>query len=169
MVLPAMNIKKDWDIPQKLTSGLTGLRGRNGGTSFYQMQRIVVNSYGLPAFIIDNCDLYSLKAAIVNRWPPIVSYRAAGKSYHAVVAVGYDDKRHVMLIHDPNFLNVRKMRYYDLGGVSRDSAQRISCLLVLPEGSTQEELERGLEKYIPKELVSKLRIYPMFPPQDSGS
>ena len=159
------NVVKDWDIPLKLTREVTGLRGRSGGTSFHQMQKIVVETYGLPAFIIPNCDLYSLKAAIVNRWPPIISYKSRGRSHHAVVAVGYDDKRHNMLIHDPNYLSVRKMRYYDLGGVSENSVQRLPCLLVLPKGSTEKDLRRGLEKYVPKEMVLRLRIFPLLPLQ----
>ena len=153
-------IDSDWDIPQQLE-----IRGRGGGTSFRQMQQITAKSYGLPAFIINNCDLQSLKAAIVNKWPPIVGYRSSGKYYHAVVAVGYDDKRRVLLVHDPNYLRVRKIRYYDLGGVSEDSVQRLSCLLVLPQGSTLEELRLGLEKYVPKELVSELVVFGMVPSQ----
>jgi hypothetical protein len=153
-------IDSDWDIPQQLET-----RGRGGGTSFRQMQQIAVKSYGLPAFIISNCDLQSLKAAIVNKWPPIVGYRSSGKYYHAVVAVGYDDKRRVLLVHDPNYLRVRKIKYYDLGGVSEDSVQKLSCLLVLPQGSTLEDLRLGLEKYIPKELVSKLVVLGMLPSQ----
>jgi len=161
------DVAKDWDIPQQLTSELTGLRGSSGGTSFHQMQKIAVEIYGLPAFVIPNCDLDSLKAAIVNGWPPVVSYKSRGRSYHAVVAVGYDDKRHNMLIHDPNYLNVRKMRYYDLGGASENSSvQRISCLLILPAGSTKKNLKQGLEKYVPKDMVSRLRIFPMLPSKD---
>jgi hypothetical protein len=154
------------DITEKLTRKLTGLRGHGGGTSFYQMQRIAVELYDLPSFVIHNCDLESLKAAIVNGWPPIISYRSGEKSYHAVVAVGYNDKRRIILIHDPNYLRVREIRYFDLGGVSRDSVQRISCLLVLPRGSTEEDLKRGLERYVPKELISGLRVSPMLPSQN---
>ena len=157
------NVARDWDIPLKLSEDITGLRGRSGGTSFYQMQRIAMESYGLPAFIIHNCDLHSLKAAILNRWPPIISYRSSGKSYHAVVAVGYDDERHIMLVHDPNYIRTEKIRYYDLGGASEHSIQRLSCLLVLPEGSTEEDLRRGLGKYVPKESVSELGVYPLLP------
>ena len=153
-------IDSDWDIPQQLET-----RGRSGGTSFRQMQQIAVKSYGLPAFIVNNCDLQSMKAAIMNKWPPIVGYRSSGKYYHAVVAVGYDDKRRVLLVHDPNYPRVRKIKYYDLGGVSEDSVQRLSCLLVLPQGSTLEDLRLGLEKYIPKELVSKLVVFGMVPSQ----
>ena len=155
-------IDNDQVIPRLLDEiGVT--RGRTGGTSFSQMQQIAVEHYGLPAFIIYNCDLDSLKAAIVNEWPPIVSYRSSGRSYHAVVAVGYDDKRRIMSVHDPNYLRVRKIRYDALGGVSRDSAQKLTCLLVLSEGSTEEKLRRGLEKYVPKESVRELRIYSRLP------
>lgn len=151
---------REGDITRQLTS-----RGRNGGTSFYQMQQVAVKSYGLPAFIVNNCDLLSLKAAIASGWAPIMSYKSSGKSYHAVVAVGYNDKRNILLVHDPNFIRVRKIRYYDLGGVSADSIQRLSCLLVLPSGSTEADLRRGLEEYVPKELSSKLRIFSMLPSQ----
>ena len=152
------NIADDQEIVRKLTS-----RGITGGTTFRQMQEIAVKDYGLSAFIIYNCDLDSLKAAIVNKWPPVVGYRVSGKYYHAVVAVGYDDKRHAMFVHDPNYLRVRKIRYDDLGGTSKDSVQRLSCLLILPEDMTEAELRRGLEKYVPKELVEKLRISSMLP------
>jgi len=161
------DVSRDWDIPLKLSKDVTGLRGRNYGTSFYQMQQIAVKFYDLPAFVIHNCDLYSLKAAILNGWPPVISYRASGRSHHAVVAVGYDDERRVMLVHDPNYIRTKKMRYYDLGGASEGLIQRLSCLLVLPEGSTEEELRRGLEKYVPKKLVSELGIYPLLPPRNS--
>lgn len=160
------NISSDSEIPQKLTKDSTGLRGPGGGTSFSQMQKITVTAYKLPAFLIPNCDLDSIKAFIVNKWPPIISYRVTGSSYHAVVAVGYDDKRRNILVHDPNFQGVRKIRYFDLGGISENSVRRIPCLLVLPEGSTESDLRRGLEKYVSKELVSKLSIYSMMPPQD---
>lgn len=152
------------DITRKLTS-----RGPGGGTSFNQMQEIAVKFYKLPSFIIPNCDLDSLKSAIVNRWPPIIGYRASGRYYHAVVAVGYDDEDRTMLVHDPNLLKVRKIRYFDLGGRSEGSAQRLSCLLILPEGSTEEDLRRGLERFIPKELSSQLIISSMIPPQEEPS
>ena len=155
------NIANDQEIVRKLTS-----RGTGGGTTFRQMQEIAVKDYGLPAFIINNCDLDSLKAAIVNEWPPVVSYRVKGRIYHAVVAVGYDDKRRTMSVHDPNYLRVRKIRYDALGGLSGDSEQRLSCLLVMPEGFTEAELRRGLEKYVPKESVEKLRIYSKLPSRD---
>ncbi len=153
------NVAREWNIPRKLDT----VRGSGGGTTFRQMQRIAALSYHLPAFVIRDCDLSSLKAAILNRWPPVVSYRSGGKSYHAVVAVGYDDKKNTILVHDPNFVRVRRIRYYDLGGISEDSIQRLSCLLVLPSGSTEESLRSGLEKYVPKELTSKLKILPMLP------
>ena len=38
------------------------------------------------------------------------------------------------------------------------SIQRLSSLLVLPEDSTEEDLRRCLEKYVPKELVSDAPI-----------
>jgi len=149
------------DITRQLTT-----RGRNGGTTLQQMQEIAVKSYDLPAFMIGNCDMYSLKAAIMNRWPPIVGYRASGQNYHAVVAVGHDDEKRIMFVHDPNFIRVRKVRYFDLGGMSEGSDQRLQCLLVLPAGSTEETLIKGLEKYVPKELSSKLNIYSMMPLQE---
>ncbi len=155
-------IDNDQVIP-RLLDEIGARRGRTGGTSFSQMQKIAVEYYDLPAFVIYNCDLDSLKAAIVNEWPPIVSYRVSGRSYHAVVAVGYDDKRRTMSVHDPNYLRVRKIRYDALGGASGDSAQKLTCLLVLPEGSTTEELTLGLEKYVPKEVVRQLTIYSQFP------
>ena len=87
------NIANDQEIVRKLTS-----RGTGGGTTFRQMQEIAVKDYGLPAFIINNCDLDSLKAAIVNEWPPVVSYRVKGRIYHAVVAVGLE--RSIDVIRD---------------------------------------------------------------------
>jgi hypothetical protein len=161
------NSVREGDITQQITSQLTGLRGRNGGTSFHQMQRIAVELYGLPAFVIHNCDIHSLKSAIANRWPPVISYRSSGRSHHAVVAVGYNDKRSILLVHDPNYIRVKEMRYYDLGGISEGSVQRLSCLLVLPEGSTEDDLRRGLERYVPKKLVSGLRVYPSLPSRSS--
>jgi hypothetical protein len=149
---------KEGDITRQISG-----RGRNGGTHLRQMQRIAVETYSLPAFAVDNCDLYSLKAAVLNRWPPIIGYRSSGRGSHAVVVVGYNDKRRMLLVHDPNYIRVREIRYYDLGGRLGDSSQRLSCLLVLPEGSGAEDLRRGLERYIPEDMVSKLRIFPMFP------
>jgi hypothetical protein len=157
---------KEGDISRKLDQIKGGGRGPQGGTSFYQMQQIAVNFYNLPAFVINNCDLPSLKAAIANRWSPIVAYRSSGRFYHAVVAVGYDDKRRAMFVHDPNYVRVEKRRYDDFGGVSRDSTQRLSCLLILPEGATEADLRSGLEKYVPKELVSKLSIHSKLPSQN---
>ena len=156
-------ISKDWDIPRKIT----GHRSARGGTTLHQMQEIAAGSYGLPAFVIGNLDLDSLKAAIVNRWPPIVAYRIAGKSYHAVLAVGYDDRRRTLLVHDPNFLRIKKIQYSDLGGMSKGSGQRLACLLVLPEGTAERDLRRGLEKYVPKEVVSSLKIFGMLPISES--
>ena len=141
-------------------------RGLGGGTTFHQMQQIAVEHYNLPTFLINNCDLDSLKAAIVNEWPPLVSYRVSGRTNHAVVAVGYNDKRRTMSVHDPNYIRVRKIRYDTLGGVSGDSGQRLRCLLVLPEGMTERELRRGLEKYVPKESVEKLRISSKLPSRE---
>jgi hypothetical protein len=163
------DVSKDWDIPQQLTSDLTGLRGSSGGTSFGQMQRIAAEVYKLPAFLIYNCDLQSMKALIMSKWPPIVTYRIAGKAYHAVVAVGFDDKRRNLLVHDPNFAGVSKIRYSDLGGLENDSVQRVSCLLVLPEGSTEMDLQNGLEKYVPKDVISKLTVSVMFPQQKANN
>jgi hypothetical protein len=154
---------EEGDITRQITKEFTGLRGYSGGTTFYQMQKIAVELYGLPTFLISNCDLYSLKSAIANGWPPVIGYKSRGRSYHAVVTVGYNDKRNIMMVHDPNYVRVKEIRYYDLGGVREDSIQRISCMLVLPEGSTTENLKRGLEKYISKDLVNKLRISPMIP------
>ena len=160
------DVSKDWDIPQQLTSDLTGLRGSTGGTSFGQMQRIAAEVYSLPAFVIHNCDLQSLKALIMNKMPPIVGYRIAGRAYHAVVAVGFDDKRRNLLVHDPNFSGVRKIRYPDLGGLGNDSIQRVSCLVVLPEGSTEMDLQRGLEKSVSRDVISKLTVSVMFPKKE---
>lgn len=160
------DVSKDWDIPQQLTSDLTGLRGSSGGTSFGQMQRIAAEVYNLPAFLIHNCDLQSMKALIMNKWPPIVGYRIAGRAYHAVVAVGFDDKRRNLLVHDPNFSGVTKIRYPDLGGLGDDSVQRVSCLLVLPEGSTAMDLQKALEKYVSKDAISKLVVSVMFPKKE---
>jgi len=157
---------EEGEISRKLDQIKSSGRGPQGGTSFHQMQQIAVNFYGLPAFLIGNCDLPSVKAAILNRWSPIVAYRSSGKFYHAVVAVGYDDKRKIMFVHDPNYVRVEERRYDDFGGVSKDSIQRLSCLLILPEGATKEDLTSGLEKYVPKELVSKLSIHSMLPSQN---
>lgn len=159
------NIANDQVIP-RLLDEIGASRGRSGGTSFSQMQQIAVEHYHLPAFIIPNCDLDSLKSAIANEWPPIVSYRVSVRSYHAVVAVGYNDERRTMSVHDPNYLRVRKIRYDALGGLSGDSGQRLTCLLVLPEGSTEEKLRLGLGKYVPKEVVRELRIYSRLPSRD---
>ncbi|MFC1716314.1 C39 family peptidase [Candidatus Poribacteria bacterium] len=156
------SIANDQVIP-RLLDAIGASRGRGGGTTFTQMQQIAVEHYGLPAFIVSNCDLDSLKAAIANKWPPIVSYRVGMRSHHAVVAVGYNDKRRTMSVHDPNYLSVTKIRYDALGGVSRDSTQKLTCLLVLSEGATEEALRRGLEKYAPKGVVRELRIYSRFP------
>jgi hypothetical protein len=149
------------DIPRQLTS-----RGFGGGTSFGQMQEIAAKGYGLPSFVIYNCDLETIKSAILNKWPPIIGYRASGKYYHAVVAVGYDDDRKMMYVHDPNILSVRKMRYSDLGGIGKDGGQTLSVLLVLPEGSTEADLANGLMKYVPKEVLSRLVVSAEFPSQD---
>lgn len=155
------NIANDQEIVRMLAR-----RGTGGGTTFRQMQEIAAESYGLPAFVIRNCDLNSLKAAIVNKWPPVVSYKVSGRISHAVVAVGYDDRRRTMSVHDPNYIRVKKIRYDDLGGGVVDAGQRLSCLLVLPAGSTEAELRRGLEKYVPKGLVEKLKIYSKLPSQE---
>ena len=146
------------DIPRLLTS-----RGTGGGTTFGQMQDIAVDSYGLPTFVVHNCDLDSIKSAIVNKIPPIIAYRSGGRNFHAVVGVGYDDKRNLMFVHDPNILGVRKMRYSDLGGFSDDGLQRLSCLFVLPAGSTEDEFRKDLAKYVPKENIDKLIISSMYP------
>lgn len=143
-------------------------RGFGGGTSFRQMQEIASKAYDFPSFLIHNCDLDTIKSAILNKWPPIIGYRASGKYYHAVVAVGYDNKRRMMFVHDPNILGVRKMRYSDLGGVSKDGVQRLSVLLVLPEGSTPEDLSKGLSKYSPKERINLLMVSGMAPAQEKA-
>ncbi len=148
------------DIPRLLTS-----RGKSGGTSFYQMQEIAVKSYNLPAFVLHNCDLTSIKVLIVNKFPPIIGYRSSGRYYHAVVAVGYNDERRQMLVHDPNIIGVRKIRYSDLGGVSNDGTQRLSCLLVLPNSVNLDILMKTLSDYIPEEMISKLNISAMLPSQ----
>lgn len=153
------NVSQDWDIPQLLS----GSRGTNGGTTLRQMQEIAANYYKLPSFLIYNCDLESIKAMIVNKWPPVIGYRSSGNLYHAVVAVGYDNKRSNMLVNDPNYVRIRKIRYYDLGGFSENSIQRLSCLFVLPEGSTEDTIRNGLRKHIPEDMISKLRIFPMMP------
>ena len=134
------------DIVRQLKS-----RGFGGGTSFSQIQEIAAKGYGLPSFVIHNCDLDTIKSAIMNKWPPIIGYRASGKYYHAVVAVGYDDDKKLMFVHDPNVLSVRKMRYSDLGGFEDDGLQRLSCLIILPAGSTEDDLRKALAKYITKE------------------
>jgi ABC-type bacteriocin/lantibiotic exporter with double-glycine peptidase domain len=146
------------DIVRQLKS-----RGFGGGTSFFQIQEIAAKDYGLPSFVIHNCDLDTIKSAIMNKWPPIIGYRATGKYYHAVVAVGYDDDEKLIYVHDPNVLSVKKMRYSDLGGFENDGTQRLSVLLVLPAGLTDVDLSNGLAKYVPKEILSKLIISSMFP------
>jgi hypothetical protein len=146
------------DIVMKLKS-----RGFGGGTSFFQVQEIAAKDYGLPSFVIHNCDLDTIKSAIMNKWPPIIGYRASGKYYHAVVAVGYDDDEKLMYVHDPNVLSVKKMRYSDLGGFENDGIQRLSVLLVLPAGLSDVDLANGLAKYVPKEILSKLVVSSMFP------
>jgi hypothetical protein len=146
------------DITRLLTS-----RGMGGGTSFGQMQDIAANNYGLPAFVIHNCDLDSIKSAINNKMPPIIAYRSSGRTFHAVVGVGYDDNRKLIFVHDPNVLSVRKMRYSDLGGFEDDGLQRLSCLIVLPAGATEDELRKAFAKYITKENVVKLAISSMYP------
>jgi len=162
MVLTYRGMKVgEQDIPRQLAS-----RGFGGGTSFGQMQEIAAKGYGLPSFVIHNCDLDTIKSAILNKWPPIIGYRASGKYYHAVVAVGYDDDRKMMFVHDPNILSVRKMRYSDLGGIGKDGGQTLSVLLVLPAGLTDVDLANGLAKYVPKEIMSKLVVSAMFPSQD---
>lgn len=148
------------DIPRLLTS-----RGKGGGTSFYQMQEIAVKFYNLPAYILHNCDLTSIKVLIINKLPPIIGYRASGKYYHAVVAVGYDDERRHMIVHDPNVVGIRKIRYSDLGGVSNDGTQRLSCLLVPPNNVNFDTLMRILNDYISEEMISKLSISAMIPSQ----
>ncbi len=148
------------DIPRLLTS-----RGKGGGTSFYQMQDITVKFYNLPALVLNNCDLTLIKVLIINKFPPIIGYRSSGRYYHAVVAVGYNDERRQMLVHDPNIIGVRKIRYSDLGGVSNDGTQRLSCLLVLPNGSNHETLIEVLEGYIPEEMLSRLSVSVMLPSQ----
>jgi len=160
------NISKDSDIPQLLSSDLTGLRGSTGGTSFGQMQKIAAEVFKLPAFLIYNCDLQSLKSLIMNKWPPIIGYRIAGRAYHAVVAVGFDDKRRNLLVHDPNFPGITKIRYPDLGGLENSSVQRIPCLVVLPEGTTPMDLQNGLMKYVSKEVISELTVSVMIPSQN---
>lgn len=152
------------DIVRKLTS-----RGFGGGTSFTQMQVIATKDYGLPSFVIHNCDLDTIKSAVLNKWPPIIGYRASGKYYHAVVVVGYDDGKKLMFVHDPNVLSVKKMRYSDLGGVGDDGVQRLSTLLVLPTGLTDVDLSNGLAKYVPKENIAKLMISIMIPTQEQTS
>jgi hypothetical protein len=146
------------DITRQLKS-----RGFGGGTSFFQIQEIAVKDYGLPSFVIHNCDLDTIKSAILNKWAPIIGYRASGKYYHAVVAVGYDDDKKLMFVHDPNVLSVKKMRYSDLGGFGDDGVQRLSVLLVLPAGLTDVDLANGLARYVPKEILSKLVVSAMFP------
>jgi len=149
---------KEPDIVRQLTD-----RGFGGGTTFGQMQEITAKSYNLPVFLMNDCDLETIKAMILNKWPPIIGYRASGKYYHAVVVVGYDNSRRLMFVHDPNIVGVRKMRYSDLGGLSNDGVQRLSVLLVLPEGATGETLMDGLSKYIQKENLAKLNIYGLVP------
>jgi len=156
------SIANDQVIP-RLLDAIGAKRGRGGGTTFGQMQQIAVKHFDLPAFVISNCSLDSLKAAIMNEWPPIVSYRVGMRNSHAVVAVGYDDKRRTMSVHDPNYVRVKKIRYDDFGGISGDSGQTLTCLLVLPVGSTEEGVRLGLEKYVPKDVVRELRIFPRFP------
>lgn len=147
---------------QDIVRQLTG-RGFGGGTTFGQMQEIAVKSYSLPSFLIHNCDLDTIKSAILNKFPPIIGYRASGKYYHAVVGVGYDDDRRMMFVHDPNILGIRKMRYSDLGGVSDDGTQSLSVLIILPEGSTSDDLVQGLAKYVAKEKIAKLMVFAMLP------
>jgi hypothetical protein len=147
---------------QDITRLLTG-RGMGGGTSFGQMQDIAVNNYGLPTFVIHNCDLDSIKSAIANNMPPVIAYRSGGQYFHAVVGVGYDDDRNLIFVNDPNILSVKKMRYSDLGGFSDDGLQRLSCLIVLPVGATEDKLREALAKYVSKENVMKLAISSMYP------
>ena len=149
------------DIVRQLTA-----RGFGGGTSLSQMQEIATKAYNLPSFTIHNCDLDTIKSAILNKWSPIIGYRASGKYYHAVVAVGYDDERRMMFVHDPNIIGVRKMRYSDLGGVSDDGLQRLSVLIVLPEGLTPDDLTQGLAKYVSKENIAKLIVSVLLPKQE---
>jgi hypothetical protein len=149
------------DIVRQLTA-----RGFGGGTTFGQMQEIATKAYNLPSFTIHNCDLNTIKSAILNKWAPIIGYRASGKYFHAVVAVGYDDDRRMIFVHDPNILGVRKMRYSDLGGVSDDGVQRLSVLIVLPESLTPDDLTQGLAKYVSKENIAKLAVSIMLPTQE---
>jgi hypothetical protein len=143
-------------------------RGAGGGTSFRQMQEIASKVYNLPSFLIHNCDIDTIKSAILNKWAPIIGYRSGGRYYHAVVAVGYDEKRRMMFVHDPNILGVRKIRYSDLGGFSEDGVQRLSVLIVLPENATPEELAKGLSKYSPKDKIDMLLVSGMLPSQEKS-
>lgn len=131
---------KEGELVKQLES-----RGRYGGVSLGQLAKIA-KRYDLEAYLMSGLNLDILKAFLLNRWPPIVSYKSGRNTGHAVVMVGYDDVKKRLLIHDPNFVKVRQFPYYQFLPVWKQTGNL--CLLVVPKGLTRQDIMGSVRKYV---------------------
>lgn len=131
---------KEGEIVRQLDS-----RGRYGGVSIAQLGKIARN-YGLDAYLMSQLNLDTLKAFLVNRWPPIVSYKLRARQGHAVVLTGYNDVKKRVFVNDPNFIKVRRLPYYQF--LPAWKRYNNSCLLIVPKKSTRQDITAAVKKYV---------------------
>ena len=131
---------KEGELVRQLES-----RGRYGGVSFRQLAKIA-KQYDLEAYLMSGLNLDILKAFLLNKWPPIISYKTARNMGHAVVMVGYNDVKKRALIHDPNFVKVCQFPYHQFLPVWKQTGNL--CLLVVPKGLTRQDIINSVRKYV---------------------
>ncbi|MCD6508668.1 C39 family peptidase [Candidatus Poribacteria bacterium] len=135
---------REGDIVRQLKS-----RGKYGGVTLSQLARIA-RGYDLEAYIMAGLNLEILKALLVNKWPPIVTYRARRDVGHAVVVVGYDDTKKRLMVNDPNFVRVSRIPYHDFIPAWQQFGG--SCLLVVPKGIKQSDILAAIRRYVSFEI-----------------
>jgi len=131
-------------------------RTRKGGTTFQQLKEIAESHYGMKAFIVSNASFNTLKALLIQNFPPIVGYRTKNRTGHAVVFVGYDDKKRMAFVNDPNYLKVTRISYIDFLG--RWKSHGSLCLLIAPANITPGMIKKALEAYLPGNEMALVHI-----------
>jgi len=139
------------DIVRKLQK-----RTKRGGTTFHQLKEIAESHYGMKAFMVSNANLNVLKVLLVQNYPPIVGYRTRNREGHAVVFAGYDDKKRVAFINDPNYVKVTRIGYMDFLGAWKSYGR--PCLLIAPANTTQKMIKKDLGEYLPKDKINSIQI-----------
>lgn len=135
---------KEGEIVRQLNN-----RGGHGGVSLGQLAKIASN-YNLKAYLMSRLELDILKVFLVKGWPPIVPYNPRVRRGHAVVLIGYNDIEKRLFVNDPNYVKVRRFPYHRF--LPLWNRHGSSCLLIVPESYTREDIAAAVRKYVDSEF-----------------